>query len=352
MWRHPFPGKKFKPKVKKLDQILQRSTRALNRLAQTRSGATKHVENFDYLEYSAHLGIFLGKKYQTALAVQKALNSGRDRYDPAQLKERVASLKDYLSELKTKYETLWIRCARRNGLELILQRFDAAIFFYQQKIQEIENGIIFQDPFLKAEFITASIKVPRGASVFLRKTVSIKKPLKRCLIQGLADMYMRLHTNGELVGEIISKFSLSVEPIRQRIQVFDVTANLEMGNNVVAAECRNFLVPRPAGNILIELEYEDGEKEIIRSGAGWKAATEGSEGWNDTSFNDSDWEGAKSLGAPPRVSGHLTKPYLAAGIKSQDCNYYAVATSFKGQIPWAPLFLIEVGKKIMGLDIF
>ncbi|NVM55134.1 MAG: family 20 glycosylhydrolase [Candidatus Helarchaeota archaeon] len=352
IWRHPFPGKKIKPKVKKLNDILQKSEEALQILGKLKLKVKRNEDNLDYLAYAAKLGIYLGKKYQISIEVQKKLNKGKEFYNSAELIERITYLKDYIEALKKDYEELWLRFAKPNGLELILENFDAAIFFYEQKIQEIKDGITWKNPFLKAEFITARKKVKMGNPVFLRKKFSIKKPIKRCHIQGMCDMLMHLYLNGEKLGEIVSKMSLAVEPIKQRIQLFVVTDKINEGNNVIGAECHNYLISRVAGNIYLEIEYETGEKEIIITNSDWKANHVLESNWLNLEFDDSHWKNAKSLGAPPTISGHVTQPHISAGIKSQDSCFYGIDTFVKGIIPWVPLFLGPLAKKIVGLDIF
>ncbi len=352
IWRHPFPDKKIKPKVKKLDKILEKSEQALQIIEKLKGKIRRNADNLDYLEYSAKLGIYLVKKYKTSIEVQNSLNRGRDAYNPEELIEKVKALKDNLGSLRADYEKLWLRCAKPNGLELLLENFDAHSSFYQQKIQEIEDGIIWQNPFLKSEFITSPIKVEIGEPVFLRKAFTLKKKVKRCYIQGMCDMLMHLYLNGEKLGEIVSKLSLSVEPIKQRIQVFDVTDKIKSGENVIAAECYNYLIPKPTGNIYIEIEYENGEKEIILSNSEWKASHSSEANWMQLKFDDSEWSAAKSYGSPPKISGYITKPYLHMGIRSRESSYYGLSSQIKSQLPWAPEFLIKFGLRVVGLDIF
>ncbi|HUX98930.1 MAG TPA: hypothetical protein VMV49_05215, partial [Candidatus Deferrimicrobium sp.] len=138
----------------------------------------------------------------------------------------------------------------------------------------------------------------------------------------------------------------------QRIQLFDVTDKVKQGNNVICAECYNYFIPRVAGNIYLEIEYENGEREVILSNTDWKANSLQEESWLGVEFDDSQWQNAKSLGAPPKISGHVTKPHLQAGLKSQESYYYGMDSFMKGMLPWVPLRLIALGVKIIGLDIF
>ncbi|HUX97980.1 MAG TPA: family 20 glycosylhydrolase, partial [Candidatus Deferrimicrobium sp.] len=223
IWRHPFPSKKIKPKVGKLNRIQQKGEQAFKKIEILKPNVSKNVDNLDYLQYAAKLGIYLGKKYNIPRQIQKELNKGRDKYNPEELVKEITILKEYLESMKKDYKELWLRCAKPNGLDLILAKFDASLLFYAQKIEEIQNGIAWTDPYLKAEFITTPNKVKKGEPIFLRRKFSIKRPIKKCYIQGMGDMLTRLYLNGAKLGEIVSKMSLSVESIRQRIQLFDVT---------------------------------------------------------------------------------------------------------------------------------
>lgn len=353
IWRHPFPSqKKIKAKVKKLAEILERSELALQLVAKMKQKAKRNVDNLDYLAYGAQLGIYLAKKYQLTQEVQSELNKGRDFFEPSELIEKVTYLKDYLQNLRKLYEELWLRAAKPNGLELLLKKFDAGIYFYKQKIQEIEDGIIWKDPFLKAEFITAPAKVEPGFPVFLRKSFNVDAPVKRCHIQGMCDMNMTLYFNGEKIIEMVSRMSLSVEQIKQRIKLLEITDKVKEGINVISAECRNYLISRTAANIYLELEYESGDKEILRSNSEWKASSTEEADWEKVDFNDSHWPNAKSYGPPPSISGYVTRPDIQAGVQSQDNYYYATDTFIKAVMPWVPSSLIKLGKKITGIDIF
>ncbi len=354
LWRHPFPHpKKIKPKLKKLDRVLENNEEALQLIAKVRLKAKKNTSLLDYMAYSAKLGVYVCKKYRIAQEIQKKLNDQeRDERDDIKLVEQINYLKEYLKGLREDFEALWLRAAKPNGLDPILARFDTHLLFYDQKVAEIKAGNSWKDPFLKAEFITASKKVDPGKPVYLRKTFEAGKAVKKCVIQGMCDMLMHLYINGEKLTEIVSKMSLSVEPIIQRIQFIDITDKIKKGPNVIGAECYNYLISRAAGNIYLEIEYVSGEREIILSNSEWKATHLTEDDWAQLNFDDSQWQNAKSLGAPPAISGHVTKPYIDAGIKSLESYYYGMDIFIKGVIPWAPAFLVNLGMKIVGLDIF
>ncbi|MHA1277223.1 MAG: family 20 glycosylhydrolase [Candidatus Helarchaeota archaeon] len=354
LWRHPFPHpKKIKAKLKKLDKVLEKNEAALQLIAKMRLKVTKNSSILDYMAYAAKLGIYVCKKYKIAQEIQRKLNKKEeDLHDNSKIIEQITYLKGYLQGLREEFETLWVRAAKPDGLNTILAKFDTHLFFYDKKLEEIKAGIVWEDPFLKAEFITAPKSVKQGDPIYIRKTFKVEKPVKKCHIQGMCNMLMHLYLNGEKLTEIVSKMSLSVEPIVQRIQLLDVTDKLHDGTNTIAAECYNYVIPRAAGNIYLEIEYISGETEVIQTTADWKASSVTEANWEQEDFNDTHWEQAKSYGPPPSISGHVTKPHVQAGIKSLESYYYGMDVFLKGFLPWAPSFLIKLGLKIVGLDIF
>ena len=98
-------------------------------------------------------------KYEVPMDVQKQLNKGLGIYNKLELIGNLEFLKDTVDLLKENYEKLWLRCAKPNGLQIILEKFDATIYFYQQKIRQIQDGVIWENPFIESEFITAPEKV-------------------------------------------------------------------------------------------------------------------------------------------------------------------------------------------------
>jgi hypothetical protein len=102
----------------------------------------------------------------------------------------------------------------------------------------------------------------------------------------------------------------------------------------------------------MEIEYRNGEKEVILSNPEWKANYLLDSNWLKTDFDDSIWLNAKSLGAPPRISGHVTKPILSLGLRSQDLYYYATDVFIQESVPYLPTFLIDFGRRLIGMDIF
>ena len=92
--------------MKKLDQILEKSEKALQIIGKLKTKVKRNANNLDYLEYGAKLGIYLAKKYKIPIEVQKSLNRGRDNYNPTELIEKVKGVKEYLTSLRTDYEKL------------------------------------------------------------------------------------------------------------------------------------------------------------------------------------------------------------------------------------------------------
>ncbi|NHI90858.1 MAG: hypothetical protein EAX96_00060 [Candidatus Lokiarchaeota archaeon] len=352
IWRHPFPSLKIIPKIKNLHEIKTKSQNALNIIKRLENEVKKNKDNLRYMKYSANLAIYLTIKYELSIKIQEELNKGKFELDSEEFISDITFLKNYINNLKIEYEYLWRKCAKPNGLVHILQRFNAQILFYQQKLEQIKNEIKWEDPYLDSEFITHPKKPKNGEPIYLRKKFTINKPIKACYIQGMSNMLMHLYINNEKLGEIISKMSLSVEPIVKRIQYFDITDSIKQEENVISAKCYNYFNEYPSGNIFLEITYKDGEKAIVKSDISWKSNNKEESDWKLVSFDDTSWSNAKSLGKPPVISGHVTKPYFDKDMKSQESYYYGMQTFMKEVLPRVPSFMIRTAIKLIGLDIF
>ena len=96
-------------------------------------------------------------------------------------------------------------------------------------------------------------------------------------------------------------------------QIYDVTANLKVGKNVLAIEASNDM-PSPAGLIgKLVIDFQQGEPLVSRIDASWKAFAKETPGWNAPNFDDSKWAPAveiAKMGDKPwgkiKVAGHNT----------------------------------------------
>ncbi len=120
---------------------------------------------------------------------------------------------------------------------------------------------------------------------YIRKAITITKPVRRAYIRSTVDNLYWVFLNGEEVGYHWSWFDY---------ELWDISKRLRQGKNVVAFKGRN--VDGPGGfHAQIGIEYEDGTRELISSDKTWKFHIPEEEGWADIDFDDSAWGPAKSI---------------------------------------------------------
>ena len=181
------------------------------------------------------------------------------------------------------------------------------------------------------------------AAPLLRKEFSVKKGLKSARYYGTGVGYHELYLNGERVGEdylspnqtnytlrpeLKDKGIVVTDPFEEYTVMYlshDFTSQLKEGDNAIGVILgdgfynitrhwvQGYGTPRFIGQI--ELEYEDGTKEIISSDESWRversAITRNQiyygecydarlehDGWSKAGYDDSAWQGAALKAAP------------------------------------------------------
>lgn len=183
-------------------------------------------------------------------------------------------------------------------------------------------------------------------SPFLRKTFSLAGDIRSARLYVTALGLYEFYINGNRVGEDV--FSPGWTDYNKRVQydVYDVTQQLRSGDNAagailgdgwycgnVAMFGRQFYGDRPKLLAQIVVEFADGRTETIETDGSWRQSSgpileadlimgESYDarlempGWNETGFDDSQWQGAEifpdpgmarvaRLGPPVRRMGEL-----------------------------------------------
>ncbi len=170
-----------------------------------------------------------------------------------------------------------------------------------------------------------------------RKVFDIKKPITtaRLYIVGLG--YYEAHINGDKVGDNVLDPGWTNFGKQILYSVFDVTGMIQQGQNAVGAilgngfynplpirifqPLREYLyIGRPSLKAQLRITYADGSMETIATDNTWKTASSAimrnnvylgehydarleTSGWNNSTFNDSQWKQASIANTP---SGQLT----------------------------------------------
>ncbi len=327
-FKHPFYVKDYKPtfdKYKKLGDLADNCLLIYNDI---KSKVLFELENFEYIEFGAELAKYLAEKIDISLNVSNILNKSTvSEEDIKIVASKLNYIKDKIQYIKEKYEILWLRAAKRPCLDYILNLFDFLIEKYNEKLAQINNKIYFEDPYIKSEWIwTSNINNPINPHYF-RKIFEINQPIEKAIIQGIACNHMKIYINNEFVGDVLSRYSMSILPIVLRVKTFDITKNLKQGKNIIAIEAYNYDAYKGAINLYGQILLKDGDIKEIISDKTWVSKTNMNteiSNWFELDYNDAEWKEAKSYGRPPNLNGDIFKPKLLNGERSNTQDYFGI----------------------------
>jgi hypothetical protein len=326
-FKHPFPTKKFKPGLKKYEDLRKLGEKCIKLYKQISPKVKFEQVNFGYIEFGAELAKYCGEKIKFSVQIADTLRNSKLSKDQInEIIKNIEYIREKIKYLKHKYESLWLNAAKRPCLDYNLRMFDYLTNAYNEKISQLRNNIYFKNPFLESEWIGSDERTCPKKFRFFRKTIDLRKPINKALIQATVCNHMKIYVNQNYVGEVLGRFSLSRLPIILRVQVFDITEHLKKGENILAIEAISYEGFKGAFNIFGQIELEDGSIIEILSDESWvysKNQTYNStEEWKLLEFTDSSWEDVKSYGPPPNLNGDLKKPDLLKGDISLTQNYF------------------------------
>lgn len=337
LFKHPFPAKKYEPSFKNYQELGSLATKCLMLYNEIKQKVLFESDNFEYIEYGAELAKFLCIKTDFSLKVSNALenpNLDEDLMDV--LISEIKNMKDKLIDLMVNYEKLWLRAAKRPCLDSVLELFELLLKSYTEKINQIREGIRFVNPFLESEWIWTEKSPVPDHPLYFRKIIDVNQPVRKVVIQGIACEHMKISLNGEMIGEVKSRFSLSPLPINLRVKVFDVSEILKEGKNILAIEAYDYEGFKGAINIYGQSVLKDGSVQQILSDDSWVCNSEDiydSDDWLKLEFDDSNWSSVLSHGPPPNLNGDINKPNLLKGERSVTQDYFGMVNDMGNFIP-------------------
>ncbi len=346
-FKHPFSTKKLKPTFKKYAKLGDMAAKCLEIHGELKASVVFESENFEYIEFGAEIARFLKEKIGISLKISKLLKN--PDFPRGALIKDLEGVKEKVQYLKDKYEKLWLRAAKRPGLDEILKLYDSLIKFYEDKISQLKNEKDFEDPYLKSEWIWARETSGPSAPRYFRKIIEINNDFEKAVIQGIASNQMKIYINGKYIGEVFSRLSLSALPIKNRVKVWDITSELKKGKNIIAIEAYNYEGFKGAINLYGEIKLKAAAiTEEIFTDKTWltnKKEIFDTDDWLKLDFDDSLWKPAKSYGRPPKLNGDIFAPNLMNGEISSTQDYFGMEGFFYNIIgSFASNFVAKLAK--------
>ena len=228
--------------------------------------------------------------------------------------EEVKNLKSQLENLLLEYEELWLKMAKPDGFNSIKQQYLWLIQFYSDKIEELSERKRWENPNIPSE--TIYLKGNKDYSVSttsFKKLINIKDKVREAYIQIIAGTFCEIYINESFIGNVITRHTLNYVIQENNIQMFDITVNLQKGENTIILKNTDYIGGMGIVNLYGEILLESGEKIQLKTDKSWLGLKE----------NFEEWKKVKSFGRPPKLTGGLNYPDFKKGLHSKENEYVA-----------------------------
>ncbi len=231
----------------------------------------------------------------------------KENYKNQKIKE-IQELKDELNHIIDEYEYLWMKCARKEGFESIKKRYLWLIKFYNDKIDQLERNVRWENPNIPSELIYLDSEgLHRVHTTFYKKVINIVGKIEQAYLQVIAGTFAKIFINDSEVGHIITRHSLNFVVLENNIKIFDMKEYLKQGENLIMIENIDFIGGFCPINVYGEINLTTEEQIKIKTDKTWRATRE----------LNKDWKEVKSFGRPPKAIGGLSYPDFKNSLHSK-----------------------------------
>jgi hypothetical protein len=329
IWRHPMlPNRddmiweKRLPLIQRMQSINSTMPYVLSLLDEAKEEITVNKDHLRYLEFVARLNLWFAKKVEAQekikLLVRDTVATVSDK--SSRIVSMSAAVVEELMAVKKEFEKVWHTANQPHSLDRLLQRYDRQAAYWNEIAALAAEGNFDFDPQLKSKWIyhpkanpgvKDSVQVQKA---YFRTVLDLqKKAIASAKIQLLGDTWTKLFVNGSLAGEVMARRSLSLLVENQRAKIYDLTPFINDTVLVLAVESQNFQENGSAGvNLIGEIIYIDGMKEIIMTDDSWLVNDTLETDWNTVNFFPKNW----LVSAPKKFGLPIVAPNLSTGRTS------------------------------------
>jgi hypothetical protein len=315
LWRHPMlPVRQSNiPMIWREQSLATTIPLVLETLADLNSSLKNNPEQVRLLSFVARLSTWYAQKLDAADNLKRTTQDTtagvtKQLLVSAALKQ-ARSVVSGLSNLKEEFKSLWLQTNRSANLNLLMMRYDRQRQYWEEAIRSVEQSGVVPDPLIESQWIyhpqanpgrrdSSDSQVPKA---WYRKMITLGQPVSSAKLQLIGDTHAKLWVNGVEVGEVFARRSLSLLVEHLRVKLWDVTALLKPGDNVLAVEVANYNAFASAGfNVYGELRSGSVITKIL-SDATWRVSSQFSEDWKSVKFDDHLWPSAEQKAYPFQV---------------------------------------------------
>jgi len=287
VWRHPLlPAREIMfwearmPYIGRINWIEYSTPTILKNIEAAEKIVTKNADHFELLKFMANLNLWFKSKLEAEILLQEQIKN------PAAPKEELDKLLDKninsLNKLKLEYKTLWLKYYKPDNLNMVEDKFDRLVQYFQEIKDQLGSGQVLTSPIITSKWIYCK---PAGDTI-ATKTASFKKEIElsekpsTALLQLLGDTHATLVINGQSVGEVYTRRTLSLWGEYKRFLFTDVAKYLKQGKNTIEVETENFNKTGIAGfNLTARINCGNKSLELI-SDESWQARANSASEWN------------------------------------------------------------------------
>src|SRR5262249_6660671 len=132
-------------------------------------------------------------------------------------------------------------------------------------------------------YVPLTVSKTEPLKAFVRGVVALPKDKKltRAALALSPDQVCAVSVNGKKIGEITRW---------EQMRLADIAKELKTGENVIGLTITQYDGYQPAALGEVELEFADGNSQVVPIDVAWKFATNAAAGWDLPGFADSDWQ--------------------------------------------------------------
>jgi len=264
---------------------------------------TKNKDHFELLRFLIHLDFYYSKKLETNYYLRAILQLKKLEQELSNSKSKekeinieISSIKKRLSEvsieelinqniselqiLKAKYEMLWLKYYKKENLNMIMDKFDRLITYFEETKEDTQSDIL-KEPTIESKWIYApKLRNKAYDKAEFKREFTINNQIENAQIQLIADTHAKLYINDKYVGEIYSRRSLSLLTEYDRILFLDAKKYFTKGKNKITIEAESHKGTTGAGiNFIGQIVTSNGSFEVLSDEKWLSRSAESKSNW-------------------------------------------------------------------------
>lgn len=285
LWRDPFLPKRENsldntmPVVLRAETIQLKADAALNFLSKFDKNKIRNKYHLAFLIFAAEQGRFLADKLLLIEDIKKSIDFQNGKLletEKIKYSEKADIIIKRLENMKANYSELWKKTNKSDNLDMILKnKYDRQVLYWKEFKLKLKEEIITSNNKIKSNWIHHPGANPTEKdgnyipqSIFVKNLILQDVP-KISKIQLIGDSFAELYVNGELIGDVRARRTLSLFVEAQRIKIFDIKNHLRKGENEIKVIVKNYGI-NPTAKINVQIFIDNGKDNFkVYSDGSW-----------------------------------------------------------------------------------